>query len=132
MVVASAIANPRFPEELVGSFSEGPPDVRRVVAEKIEDLSILEKLAFDEDAGVRAAAVQNPHTPAALANRVARAEKNRWILAKAAAKVDDAALLDELAERCTVDDIELIRAIVANPHSSDLAKTIAVLTRWPD
>jgi hypothetical protein len=128
-VVARAIANPRFPQELLGSFSEYVPGVREVVAARIEDLSILEKLAFDECSEVRGAAMENPHTPAALANRVARADGDMRVVAKAAAKVDDSAVLDELAEKGTKADQDLIRAILKNPHSSDVAKTWAVLIR---
>ena len=128
-VVACVITNPRFPQELVGTFSDGPPVVRRAVAARIEDLWILEKLAFDEDSIVRRKVMENPRTPAALANRVARTDKDMTVVAKAAAKVDDTALLDELAEKMTPHDSDLIKAILANPHSSDIAKTVAVLMR---
>ena len=88
----------------------------------------LEKLAADVIPDIRVEAVQNEHTPAHVISAIAKTDKDMSVVTAAARKLTDATELLALAERLTDKfDEGLRRAILQNPNSCDIAKTVAVL-----
>jgi hypothetical protein len=125
----SALSSPRMPQEFInGRASSGHPDVRIIVARKTKDPAILEKLAADVLPDIRVEAVQNEHTPAHVISAIAKTDKDMSVVTAAARKLTDATELLALAERLTDKfDEGLRQAILQNPNSCDIAKTVAVL-----
>jgi hypothetical protein len=129
-VVGLALEHPNFPRPMVDTLAASSSDATRAaVAYRTEDPDILTKLAADQNPEVRADAVENPATPAEVVSKVALTDADEDVVAAATRMVDDTAVLDAIAER--VPDWgggKLKQAILQNPHSSDLAKTIAALS----
>ncbi len=129
-VVERAIAHPSFPKEMIVRLANCSHDpAREVIAQNTNDPEALAKLSTDARRVVRLLVTSNPSTPPDVLARMGLTDTDQSIVAEVAANAMDPAVLDSIAERIPEFGSEsLTRAILANPYSTDHAKTIAVLS----
>lgn len=128
-VVEEALSNARLPQEFVDGFATSPlVSARAIVARRTMNPTLLAKLAEDDSEIVRLEAVKNERTPSEVICRTAETDEDVFVVAAAAKRLTDSKLLDAVVERWIPHlNEELKKAILGNPHSSDVAKTATVL-----
>ncbi len=102
--------------------------IRRIVATLAHSPSILKQLADDPISPIRLCAISNPHVEMSVIEKAALTDEDPEIVAEAAVRVTNPAILTTLAETLSDRPNEKLRnAILKNPHADDYAKTIAAL-----
>lgn len=118
-------------QSLLATYASSDDCIIRVaVARNLENATALIDMTSDSHPRVRSAAFSNPHTPMPVVNEAAVHEENFDVLACIARRLTDPVLLETLSERLLGHrHKDLVQAILDNPHSSDIAKTVAVMAQ---
>lgn len=107
---------------------DAPCQIKYALSQRTNDQHLLDRLAHDPDVIIQRNVATNEATPAALLSRVLFSSDDRKLLIYVAERTTSVQDLEYLAHRlCDLKWRELAAAIMKNPHSTDVAKAIAVM-----
>lgn len=99
-----------------------------LVGYRSDNPNVLSKLASHPHSRVRCAVAANPATRMDTIHEMALQDEDASVLAQVVKRLKNRRILDRLANRlCDVKSELLAREILKNPHSSETAKTVAVM-----